>query len=68
MISMFFLCGQPENVVLEVIMIMDNYRADKRLYQKWYSNQSWANDLDAVLLPSPQPTESIIPADVLVGW
>ena len=39
-------------------------RADVRLYLKMYCNQFWGNGSDAVLLPYPEPTESIPLADV----
>ena len=42
-------------------------RGDVRLYQEWYCNQFWGYGSDAVLPPSPEPAESIPPADMLVG-
>ena len=42
-------------------------RADVRLYQNWYCSQSWGKDSDAVFLPSPRPTDSILLVDVSLG-
>ena len=39
-----------------------------RLYQKWYRTQSRSSGSDAVLSPSPKPTEAIPLADVLGGY